>query len=388
MSEVLDAVTKLAEKIETKSAATVKEIAETKAAFEKEAKEANQKITDLTADVEKKGGLIVDLQGEIKEMKAKSGRMSSGLVYPSVMTEVKKMIADNAANFSEMEEKGFKPIQFKAVANMSSANLTGTGNNYISYLGWEDGMEPLGQNRFRSLVRTIQSATDFVRYPRANTPIGEGSFARVNEAATKPQIDRDYTMIDLTLKPMAGLAIVSRQSLRNIVFLQSWLPTSMLEQLQDQEDIDFTNALYAAGSPNATGGNRINQIIGAIAALRQKKYQPNAIAVSMQAWTQLILTTMTGAGYNLPNVVTVDANGTVRILGLPVIQWNQLVGNQVIVGDFRKAAIVQSEGLTLRQTESHASTFITNEVTFLLERTEALAIFRPDAFIVSNVAES
>ena len=288
-------------------------------------------------------------------------------------------------------EKGAKlqAIELKVVGDMTSANLTGTGNNYVSYLGWQDGMEPIGQDRFRGLVRTIMSDTDFVRYPRANSPIGEGSFGRqAAEGDTKAQVDRDYTMIDLTLKPMAGYATVSRQSLRNIVFLQSWLPTSMMEQLQDAEDTDFSNTLYfaATGSTTVSASTTvIHKLIGYIANLKKSKYSPNGIAVASDVWTELILNAATDNSFTLPNVVTVDANGNVRILGIPVVSVNWLAVNQVIVGDWRKAAIVQSEGLVMRQSDSHASQFTSNEITFLLERTEGLAILRPDAFIATTV---
>jgi hypothetical protein len=73
----------------------------------------------------------------------------------------------------------------------------------------------------------------------------------------------------------------------------------------------------------------------------------------------------------------------VRILGIPVYPVNWLSGGRVIVGDWSKAAIVQSEGLVMRQSDSHASIFTANEIAFLLERTEGLAIFRPDAFITA-----
>jgi HK97 family phage major capsid protein len=70
-------------------------------------------------------------------------------------------------------------------------------------------------------------------------------------------------------------------------------------------------------------------------------------------------------------------------LNRPVREVNWLTGGRIVVGDFSKAAIVQSEGLTMRQSDSHGNTFVSNEITFLLERTEGLAIFRPDAFVTA-----
>ncbi len=235
-----------------------------------------------------------------------------------------------------------------------------------------------------------------MKFPRADIPFGAGSFSRVAETVTKPQVDRTYTMIDLVLQAMAGFAIVSRQSLRNIIFLQSWLPTSLMDQLQDNEDIDFSNSLIGA----ATGSTTIQtgftgvpeKLIAFIKNLMKKKFKATAIAVDPDIWADLLVfqpgrsttgSPSTSVPYSNPFVVTVGPDGMVRILGLPVYPVNWLTGGRVIVGDWSKAAIVQSEGLTMRQSDSHASIFTANELAFLLERIEGLAIFRPDAFITA-----
>lgn len=397
----------LLQQIAEKQSASVKEVVEMKAEVavrKKEAEDLTAKVEALNVELKAKDATIGDIKNEVHELKASKGRPSGGALsrreiwlgdaIAETMGRYKEEVkagklGHGITPFKEINMEGVEvkaEVEHKAVGNIASANLTGTGNNYISYLDWQPGMEPTDQFRFRSIFRVIQSETDFVRFPRANTPIGEGSFARVAEAATKPQVDRDYTMIDLTLKPMAGYAIVSRQSLRNIVFLQSWLPTSMMEQLMDSEDTDFANTLVAAatGSTSTTGitngASVIGRIVAYITRTTQAKYRTNFIAVDPVVWANLLLNTETNAGYNLPNVVTVTADGQVRVLGIPVYPVNWLTGSRILTGDSRRAAIVQSEGLVLRQSDSHASIFTSNEIAFLLERTEGLAIFRPDAF--------
>lgn len=387
ISQKADANTKEGKEIKALAVAAQAEAAELKAAAE----ELSKKLASSDA-------LIVDIQGEIKELKAKSGRLKGEAQKP---TDMKQLIADTIAEHKDSiikSERGplVTNMELKTVGPIVSANLSGTGNNYISYLDWRPGMEPLGQFRFRDLCRTIQSETDFIRFPRANVPIGEGSFARTNEGSTKPQVDRDYTMIDVTLKPMAGYAIVSRQSLRNIVFLQSWLPTSMMEQLLDSEDTDFANQLVAAATGSATVQTGFagipEKLISFVKNLLTTKFRPNAIAVDPSIWAAMLVfqpgRTVTGAPaatvpYSNPFVVTVDANGIIRLLGIPVYPVNWLTGNRVIVGDWSKVAIAQSEGLVMRQSDSHAEIFTANELAFLLERTENLAIFRPDAFVTA-----
>jgi HK97 family phage major capsid protein len=200
-------------------------------------------------------------------------------------------------------------------------------------------------------------------------------------------------MVNLTLTPMAAYAIASRQSLRNIVFLQSWLPQSLMDQMEDSEDTDFANTLVAAatGSTSTTGfsgtANVADKLVIYIKNNIKAKYNPTAVVCDPNVWANLILLRPGTAGesYSGPVPVTVDVNGNARILGRPVYPVNWLTGNRILIGDFSKAAIVQSEGLRLRQSDSHASIFTSNEIAFLLERTEGLAIFRPDAFITTTV---
>lgn len=386
ISQKVDASTKEGKEIKSLAEEAKKEAAETKA-----------KAEALFVALTTKDATIEIIQGEIKELKAKSGRMKGQEKPPvSIKQLIEDCIVENKEAIVKSADTGkmIDAMELKVVGPILSANMA--GSNYANYLDWRPGMEPIGQFHFRDLVRTINSDIDFVKFPRANIPIGSGSFGRTAEGSTKPQVDRNYTMIDLTLNPMAGYAIVSRQSLRNIVFLQSWLPTSLMDQLQDNEDIDFSNSLVGA----ATGSTTLQtgfvgvpeKLISFITTLMKAKYKATGIAVDPNIWASLLVfqpgRTTTGnpattVPYSNPFVVTVGPDGTVRILGIPVYPVNWLTGGRVIVGDWSKAAIVQSEGLVMRQSDSHASIFTANEIAFLLERTEGLAIFRPDAFITA-----
>lgn len=403
MSDILEAVEKIDAKLKDYKAEIEKKFEKEKKAleeqYETEKKALSDKVDKLNKEVAEKGGTIADIQEEVQELKAKGGRIRQ---MGASVTGLRASIAANIAN-AIAEKKAeiiksaggemMKHHEIKAVGDMTSANLT--GDSYQSYLDWRPGMEPTGQFHFRNLVRTILSETDYIQYPRANSPIGEGSFGRqAAEGDTKAQVDRDYTMQTLTLLPMAAYAVTSRQSLRNIVFLQSWLPQSLMDQMEDAEDSQFANTLVAAatGSTSTTGftgtANVADKLVIYMKNLMKAKYNPNGVAMDPNVWANLILLRPGTAGesYSGPVPVVVDTNGTVRILGKPVYPVNWLTGNRVLVGDWTKAAIVQSEGLQLRQTDSHASLFTSNEICFLLERTEGLAIFRPDAFSTAVIS--
>ncbi len=397
VEQVQESVKKYKDELEKKYEKDIKQLKEE---AEKEKKELTDKVKEANLKVAELGGTIEDTINEVKELKAAKGRFrgTASLKYEGLRNNIASGIAQaigekKAEIMASAGGAMMKHHEIKAVGDMTSANLA--TDNYISMLDWRPGMEPTGQFHFRNLVRTLLSETDFIQYPRANTPIGEGSFGRqAAEGDTKPQVDRDYTMQTLTLLPMAAYAVVSRQALRNIIFLQSWLPTSLMDQMEDSEDSAFANTLVAAatGSTSTTGftgtANVADKLVIYMKNLIKAKYNPNGLAVDPNVWANLILLRPGTAGesYSGPVPVVVDTNGTVRILGKPVYPVNWLTGNRVLIGDWTKAAIVQSEGLTLRQTDSHASLFTSNEICFLLERTEGLAIFRPDAFTTAVIS--
>lgn len=388
--------------MESSGTATASEIKEMKGLIEaqkKEDAELKALVDDLNKKMAEKDAKIGDVVEEVKELKAQRNRPVFSIPQQTAKNAVMQMISEKIVEKkADIEASGpgklIAPIEMKTVGVITDGNFSGTNAPYRGYLDWQPGMEPTGQFRFRSLLRTIQSGLDNVSFPRANTPIGEGSFGRqATQTATKEQVDRDYTMIDVLCKPMAGWSIVSRASLRNIIFLQSWLPTSMMEQLEDSEDTDFANTLVSAATGSAattgissSGSTLIKTLVAIIKNQIQAKFNPGTIVCDPNVWANAILNVETSAGFNLPNAVVVDPSGNVRVLGRTIQPVNWLTGNRVLCGDWSKAAIVQSEGLTMRQSDSHAEIFTANQIAFLLERIEALAIFRPDAFTTTTIA--
>lgn len=343
-------------------------------------------VKALQDDLAAKGATLDTVVAEVKELKAKRARFggSAREDRPSIMKEISNTIVEHKEKFQALEKGGrlLDNFEIKAPGVVLSSSLA--NGSYIDYLDWRPGMEPTGQYRIRELIRTVASAFDTVYFPRANSPVGQGSFGRqAAEGDTKAQADRGYTMQTLNLKALAAYIQVSRQSLRNIPFLQTWLPTSLNEQLLDTEDLEFANAIVAASTGNAiTTGITVaaERIIYLIKNARKAKYVPTAIACDPDVWASILVTKPTNAQYSIPLGFSVDVSGTIRCLGVPLYPANWLTGGRVIVADWTKAAIVESEALSFRQSDNVASTFIQNEITFLLERTNGLAVFRPDAF--------
>lgn len=121
-------------------------------------------VKKLNEELTKKGATIAELQGEVKELKTKGGRIGAAgkMVhsYKSVITEAIQAAGENFGRLAKAE--GGIKMDTKTVGDMTSANLT--SDAYHTYLDWRPGMRPMGQIRFRDLVRTIPSGTDYVQF--------------------------------------------------------------------------------------------------------------------------------------------------------------------------------------------------------------------------------
>lgn len=380
-----------------------KEVKEAKAEAVRVEAEFKAEVAKLNVELAAKDATLKDISEAVKELKAKGGKSGSTVAQSQVNLSkpehIKGYIWQVIENMKEEYDQvgsGAKdkvaPIKMITKASpILSGNLT--GNPYFDYLPAAPGQRPFGQTRFRELAPTYQSNTDFVLYPVQNAAPNSGSFNyQFPEGAAKAELDYTWKNVQLNLLAFAGYAKVSRQSLRNIPFLQSYLPMNLMEDLMDQEDKNFGAQLYAAatGSTSNTGsnGSPIEDITIFLKNLLKTKYSPSGVAIDPDKWAEILLTKpgSTVTNYSLPAVASIDAFGMVRLLGKPLYPVNWLTGGKVIVGDWSRTGVIESEGLTMTQTDSDQDDFIKNLLTFRLERTENLAIFRPDAFIATTVS--
>lgn len=387
---------------------------ELKDGVEKHQQKLDSEVTKLQTELAEKGATIEQIQKEttekfsaleteLKEAKAAAGRtnqinadMASTIMTPEVhkaalkfgiAEAVKEMSEAKAKTLEQGKETFFAPIDIqKAVGSVLTANLT--GGNYRSYLPAQPGYEPMGQTNFRDFFRVINSATDFVSFPRVNTPIGEGSMGVQTEGLAKPQVDRDFTLVNVTLETIAGYLKASRQSLRNIPFLRDYLSQSLPNELYVTENDDWGGDLWNAATTvtPVAGTPFVNILLDLRTRLITNKYSTSVsnlvYFVTPDVWASILLTTSPdGTWFQNPNTLTVTPTGDIRYLGISIVPvtWFGSNTGRVLLVDTSKVAIVQSEGINLRSTEFDQDDFIKNMITFRIEETANLAMFRLDA---------
>jgi len=131
------------------------------------------------------------------------------------------------------------------------------------------------------------------------------------------------------------------------------------------------------------------RLIDNIAALKGNDYEPNYIVTNYQNWLAVLKTKPND--YSIPGGVIIDDFGQVNVLGIPLVVQNNMpagtssgsgyFNNATLIGDFNRAAIIQSEGFSVNFSEQDSDNVQRNLITALCESRVALAMLRLDSFI-------
>jgi HK97 family phage major capsid protein len=235
----------------------------------------------------------------------------------------------------------------------------------------------------RDLVSTIPSQTGVWAFYRQNDPVGEGSFGFQTAGSAKNQLDYDMTQVTVNAEYLAGYSRIARQMIQDLPFLQTFVNNELIEDYLRRESFEFFQTLVtgATGSTATNASVTVEKIIDYIANLYTNNYQPNAIVVRPGIWASILKTKPND--YSIPGGVQISPTGDVMIVGLPLVVCtsNGLADNKVLVGDFSRAAIIQTDGLNVGMFEQDQDNVIKNLVTLRVEARVGFATLRPDAFI-------
>ncbi len=364
----------------------------------KASKEFSDKVSELNETLQKSNKTLGETVDELAKVKAAYGKISAKneqkvtSTYGEMITEIKSGIADAIASNHELivKEAGRQGgrdfshnIELKAVGTMTLANNL-TGSAYISYLD-NSFMRSFVNPHLRSLINVVPVQGGSVTFPRAKTPVGEGSFGRQStEATDKAQLDYDLEMINNPLTYLAGWVKVSRQMLDDLFFLQSYLQNSLIEDFQQRENVEILNAIAASATAGvSSGANTAEKFIDYVAQLQSLNWTAGISLITHAGWASLMKTK--GTDYSLPGGVSIDANGIVRIAGVPVVPHSQVTTGKMYIIDLSKYAIAQQSGLNVSSTPYNGTDFQQNLVTFRCEARTALLQYQPTAAIYGNI---
>lgn len=372
--------------------------AEVAAATEKAAKAFESKVEAVNEEIAKNNKTLLEARQEILDAKAAFGKLSSAKEekvaksYGEHINEIKAAISDAITkNYSDIvyavknNGKGFNvELDVKTVGVMTEgANLT--GNPYVSYIN-SPALRAFVNPHLRSVFNIIPVSTGSVSFPRGNSPVGEGSFGKQTEGSAKAQLDYDVTVVNKVLQFIAGYAKVSRQMVDDLPFLNAYLQQSLIEDFQRAEDTYYLNDLAASATAGvSSGANTAEKFVDYVAQLGSANWNANLILTTHAGWANVLKTVPSGGSYSVPGGITIDAQGNIRMMGIPVVPHSLVTASKAYVLDTTKFAIAQQSGLAVRSTEFDQDDFIKNLITFRCEARCDLMQFQPSACIYGAI---
>jgi HK97 family phage major capsid protein len=372
--------------------------AEVAVATEKASKQFESKVEAINESLVKTNKSLEEARAEVLEAKASFGRIQANETkkvassYGEHIMDIKNAIGasiekgwGDIKNAARTKGAGFAAdLDLKAVGVMTEGvNLT--GSIYTSYVD-NAYMRAYVNPHLRSVFNIIPVSTGSVSFPRGNTPVGEGSFGKQTEGSGKAQVDYDVTVVNTALSFIAGYAKVSRQMVDDLPFLQSYLQSSLVEDFQKAEDTYYLNAIASSATAGSTSATvTAEKFIDYIAQLGALNWNANLILTTYAGWASVLKTLPSGGSYSVPGGLTIDNNGNVRIMGIPVVPHSLVTASKAYIMDTSKYSIAQQSGLAVRSTEFDQDDFVKNLITFRCEARCELLQFQPSAAIYGAI---
>ncbi|MFM2204567.1 MAG: Flavobacterium phage 11b [Bacteroidota bacterium] len=364
--------------LETKTTLEVKNAIE---AFEIKLSASNkaQFETELKAA---KDELEAKFAADIKAVQDHADKLDVKLQEKAATTEnvdfLAKAISDNIDAIKEV--KSGKSFQTKAVANMTTANLSGTKPRNINF---DVVTLPSQMVNIEDLAGTVVADTGNYTYTRETGAEGSIS-APGSEGGAKSQKDYDFTAFDVATDFIAGFTRYSKKMRNNLTYIVNTIPQLLRRDYYKAENAAFQTVLAAAATASTeiiTGKTKAEMLINEIGKLQDADYDnTNFIVVKPTDYLSILKT----AQMDLASAVTYEG-GILRVAGVQVLKASSwLPANKYYVADWSRVNKIVTEGLSLEFSETEGTNFVANNITARIEAQVALAVEQPAAVIYGD----
>jgi len=365
--------------LETKTVAEVKSAIE---AFEAKLPDAIKSTLELQIKAVREE-METKFATDLKAVQDHADKLDVKLQAKTVETEtvdhLSKAISDNIDAIKVVSKD--KAFQTKAVANMTTANLTGTKpRNY----NFDVVTLPSQMVNIEDLAGMVMADTGNYTYTR-ETGAGEGSIsAPGSEGGAKSQRDYDFTAYDVATDFIAGYTRYSKKMRNNLTYIVNTIPSLLRRDYYKAENAAFQTILAAAATASTeviTSNTKAGMLINEIGKLQDNDYDnTNLIVVKPTDYLDILKT----AKMDLASAVTYE-NGVLRVAGVQVLKASSwLPANKYYVADWSRVNKVVTEGLSLEFSEVEGSNFTTNNITARIEAQVNLAVEQPLAVVYGD----
>jgi hypothetical protein len=350
-------------------------------------------IADVKSDVAEVKAAVVTMDEAAKKNQAALDQLIAEKAAKKVDNKTKSFgdaFAEQMAEAFDSKQAEIKEFQknknakltidLKAVGTMTLGNnLSGDG---VATYNQRQGLVPAQKINMRDLIPTAVSPTGlYVTYRETGT---EGSIGIQTEGNAKSQIDYDLTEVKVVSDYIAGFARFSKQMMFQLPFLQNTLQRMLLRDFYKKENSTFFTAVSTAATGSTTTSASVDaeQLVDWIANQLDANFEASFALVSYAQWADLLKTKPTD--YSVPGGFVIDANGNVRIAGVPVIGASWVTNDKALIIDANYLERVETEGLRVEFSYEDSDNFQRNLVTARVECFEDINIMRTDAIIYGS----
>jgi HK97 family phage major capsid protein len=358
------------------------------AAAKTDAVEAKSVVNDLKAKLESVVSAadlaefksVMQNQFDALTTKVKAGNPDSAKTFNEVLHE--KLDGRNIE--AEIKKNGRILIEMPEVKTMTlSANLTG---DPVATYNQRQAIVPSQLVNFRDYVPTIQSPTGlYVTYREATG--NNNNIAAQLEGSLKQENNYSLTEVKTVNNFIAGFSKFSRQMLANLPFMTQTLPRLLTRDFFKAENASFFSTVSGAATGTTTNSATTN--IGDIAQLignhRGQDFSTSVIFVSNPQWSTLLNESLTSGYYMGAGALTIGANGTLSLAGVPIIGVNWIPTNRALLLDANFIERIEVNGLNIELSYEDQNNFVTNMVTARVECYEAINLMLPTSAIYATI---
>lgn len=345
-------------------------------------------------------GELRNISEEIVELKKSTGSLVAK--SQSIMTPYQTTFKALSENQEKLQSrKGFsfaiEGIHSKAGVMSSSGNLSGT--NFVEPTVVPGAfLSPYEAAHVRDVIPSASmGSSDKVAYVYDNG--GSGGPAETAEGALKPQTDRDFVKKIVLVSKIANHYDIPEEMLDDNLFMSNAITTIGLEELRAKEDNLFLYkngagnefdglTVVASGFNDPTGTDMLNKydvLVAAATQIRKEKHTCNFFLMNPADVADLVLAKGTDNHYLFPEVI---ANGTPRVLGIPIISHTAISAGEFLAGDRSKARIWDRSAASVRFYDQNEDNAVKNIVTVVIEERTTMTVWYPKAFVYGGFAYS
>lgn len=281
-------------------------------------------------------------------------------------------------------------------ARIEIQNNTLTGSDVTVAPDRKPGIVPgaFQQLTLESFLPSLPTSSNAVEFTK------EASFtnnaAEAAEGAAKAESAITWALVNMPISTVAHWIKISRQLAADAPALSAYVNTRMVYGVNRRVETQLavgdgtapnisgifdTGNFTAHGYADANLGTAFKKFVlirKVIADLWTAGYPADAILMNPADWAALDIELLTTVG--MQTRISVDAMGTPRLFGLPVIQAIGVAADTFAVGAFREACTVYNrQGVMIDLSESDSDNFTKNLVTIRAERRLALTVEVPAA---------